>query len=161
MEQALEQAIAMRKSGEYKAANELLLTLAQEFPHDASIHYHCAWSFDLLGEESKALPFYENAIRLGLPSDELEGAFLGLGSTYRTLGAYKKSKKVFQLAMESFPHNNAIKTFYAMTLYNLAEHRQAMELLLRCLIETTSSKEIQSYQKAIDFYADKLDETWK
>jgi hypothetical protein len=42
-----------------------------------------AWNFDLLGEESKSDPFYEKAIHLVLSSNELEGALLGLGSTYR------------------------------------------------------------------------------
>lgn len=48
-----------------------------------------------------------------------------------------------------------------MTLYNLKEHSKAMELLLKCLIDTTSDDEIISYKKAIKFYSDKLDEIWK
>jgi len=161
MEKELERAIAIRKKGNHKESNELLVKLVQDFPNNASINYHCAWSFDLLGDESNAVPFYENAIKLGLSSSELEGALLGLGSTYRTLGEYEKSKRIFQRAMESFPNNKAIHTFYAMTLYNLEEHSKAMELLLKCLIDTTLNEEILSYKKAIAFYSDKLDETWK
>ena len=48
-----------------------------------------------------------------------------------------------------------------MTLYNLSEHKKAMEFLLKCLIDTTTDSEILSYKKAINFYADKLDEMWK
>ncbi|GGA90865.1 tetratricopeptide repeat protein [Ornithinibacillus halotolerans] len=161
MEKELGNAIDLRKNGNYKESNELLLKLVQEFPDHASINYQCAWSFDLLGEEAKAVPFYEKAIRLGLPSMELEGALLGLGSTYRTLGEYEKSKSTLLKGIELFPNNKAIQTFYAMTLYNLHEHSKAMELLLKCLIETTKDPEIISYQKAIDFYSDKLDEVWK
>ncbi len=47
-----------------------------------------------------------------------------------------------------------------MTLYNLNEHSKAMELLLKCLTETTKDAEIISYKKAIDFYSDKLDKIW-
>ena len=90
----------------------------QEFPNDASINYQCAWSFDLLGEESKAVPFYENAIKLGLSSKELEGALFGLGSTYRTLGEYEKSKSIFLKGIESFPNNRAIQTFSVKLIYN-------------------------------------------
>ncbi|MEC2158829.1 tetratricopeptide repeat protein [Virgibacillus halodenitrificans] len=161
MEKELERAIAIRKSGNHKESNELLMRLVLDFPDNASINYHCAWSFDLLGEESKAVPFYEKSIRLGLALNELEGALLGLGSTYRTLGEYEKSKETFQKGIESFPNNKAIQTFYAMTLYNLKEHSKAMELLLKCLIDTTSDDEIISYKKAIKFYSDKLDEIWK
>ena len=48
-----------------------------------------------------------------------------------------------------------------MTLYNLKEHSKAMELLLKCLISTTNDNEILSYKKALHFYSDKLDQTWK
>lgn len=161
MEKEVDEAIDLRKSGNYKESNELLMKLVQWFPDDASINYQCAWSFDLLGEESKAVPFYENAIKLGLPSKELEGALLGLGSTYRTLGEYEKSKSTFLKGIESFPNNRAIQTFYSMTLYNLNEHSKAMELLLKCLIDTTTDDEILGYKKAIDFYSNKLDEIWK
>ncbi|WP_059173351.1 tetratricopeptide repeat protein [Bacillus sp. FJAT-27445] len=161
MEMELEKAVALRNSGHHKESNELLIKLVQEFPDHASINYHCAWSFDLLGEESKAVPFYEKAIQLGLSSIELEGALLGLGSTFRTLGEYEKSKSIFLKGIKTFPNNKAIQIFYSMTLYNLNEHSKAMELLLKCLIETTNDDEIVKYKKAIEFYSNKLDETWK
>lgn len=157
----LEKAINLRKNGNYKESSELLIKLVKEYPNNASINYQCAWSFDLLGEESKAVPFYEKAIELGLSSTELEGALIGLGSTYRTLGEYDKSKNIFLKGIESFPDNRAIQTFYSMTLYNLNEHSQAMELLLKCLIDTTTNDEILKYKKAIGFYLNKLDEIWK
>jgi tetratricopeptide (TPR) repeat protein len=161
MEKELEKAIDLRKSGNHKESKNLLMALVQKFPDNASINYQCAWSFDLLGEESKAVPFYENAIKLGLSSKELEGALLGLGSTYRTLGEYEKSKSTFLKGIELFPNNRSIQTFYSMTLYNLNEHSKAMELLLKCLIDTTTDDEILKYKKAIDFYSNKLDEIWK
>lgn len=156
----LENAISLRKEGNYKASNEILIKLVKGFPENAPINYQCAWSFDLLGEETKAVPYYEKAIHLGLSKEELEGAYIGLGSTYRTLGEYEKSKNVFLKAMEAYPANRAIKTFYAMTLYNLNESNRAMELLLKCLIETTNDPGILDYKNALTFYSDKLDQTW-
>lgn len=157
----LDKAIDLRNSGNHIKSNELLMKLVQKFPDNASINYQCAWSFDLLGEESKAVPFYEKAIQLGLSLKELEGALLGLGSTYRTLGEYEKSKGIISKGIELFPTNRAIQTFYSMTLYNLKEHSKAMELLLKCLIDTTTDEEISKYKKAINFYSNKLDEIWK
>lgn len=152
--------IELREIGNHKKSNQLLLKLVQDFPDDASINYQCAWSFDLLGEETKAVPYYENAINLGLSSEELEGALLGLGSTYRALGEYEKSKSTFLKGIENFPNNRVIQVFYSMTLYNLNEHSKSMELLLKCLVETTSDNEILEYKRAIDFYSDKLDDVW-
>ncbi|WP_117149131.1 tetratricopeptide repeat protein [Paraliobacillus zengyii] len=161
MELNLENGIKLRKNGKQEESNELFKKLVKEFPDNASITYHCAWSFDLLGEESKAVPFYENAINLGLSSEELEGAILKLGSTYRTLGEYQKSENTFVRGIDLFPNNKAIQVFYAMTLYNLKNQEKAMELLIKVLINTTNDEEIISYKKAIDFYSDKLDEVWK
>ena len=47
-----------------------------------------------------------------------------------------------------------------MTYYNMGEHSKAMELLLTSLVETSKDEGIVSYERAIRFYADKLDETW-
>ncbi|SDY58095.1 Tetratrico peptide repeat-containing protein [Evansella caseinilytica] len=160
MKKELDKALDLRKSGIYKESNEILIKMVQKFPNNASINYQCAWSFDLLGEERKAVPFYENAIQLGLSSKELEGAIIGLGSTYRTLGEYAKSKGIFQKGIDTFPNNRAIQTFYSMTLYNLKEHNKAMEFLLKCLLETTKDTQIINYKRAIAFYSDKLDEIW-
>ena len=153
-------AINLRDAGRKKESNEILVKLVEKFPDDAFINYQCAWSFDVLGSESEAVPFYENAINLGLSGKELEGAIVGLGSTYRTLGEYEKSKQVLLRGMDLFPNNKAIQIFYSLTLYNLKDHDHAMELLLTCLIDTTTDKGILSYKKAINFYSDKLNEIW-
>ncbi|PYZ94701.1 hypothetical protein CR194_03990 [Salipaludibacillus keqinensis] len=154
-------AMDLRKRGNLKASNEIFVSLVKESPNDPYMNYQCAWSFDTLGEEAQAVPFYERSIKLGLAGKDLEGAMLGLGSTYRTLGEYEKSKDILKKAVEVFPGNKAIQVFYSMTLYNLSEHQAAMEILLNCLTDTTDNREIKSYKKAIDFYSDKLDEVWK
>ncbi len=157
----LARAIQLRTENKKQASNQLLLQMIEQYPNDAVVHYQCAWSFDVLGEELKAVPYYEKAIKLGLSGADLEGAFLGLGSTYRTLGEYEKSEQVFLQGIALFPTNKALQVFYAMTLYNLQQHHQAMELLLQCLADTTTDDEILRYQKAIHFYASQLDKVWK
>jgi hypothetical protein len=72
MEKELDKAIDLRMNGNYLESNKLLIKLVQEYPDNASINYQCAWSLDLLGEEAKAVPYYENGIKLGLPSTELK-----------------------------------------------------------------------------------------
>ncbi|WEG19077.1 tetratricopeptide repeat protein [Alkalihalophilus pseudofirmus] len=161
VEREIKKAISYRQNHEYNESNKLLLELVRQHPDHAITNYQCAWSYDILGEESLAVPYYKKAISLGLPEKELQGAYLGLGSTYRTLGLYGLSKETFCNGISNFPHNKALQTFYAMTLYNLNEHNKAMDLLLNCLVKTTSDPEIKLYQKAIEFYSDKLDQVWK
>lgn len=160
MNTQLELAVKLRQEGKLIESNQLLVEMVKKEPQDAQLNYQCAWGFDVLGEELKAVPFYEKAIKIGLAGEDLENALLGLGSTYRTLGKYEKSKQVFQLGVTLFPNNRAIRVFYSMTLYNLNDHKTAMELLLKCLVETASDANIENYKRAIDFYADNLDEVW-
>lgn len=109
--QILSQAINLRKIGKHVESNKLMLELINVFPENPNLNYQCAWSFDLLGEEEKAVPFYIKAIDFGLTGRHLEGALIGLGSTYRTLGKYQESKKVLLKGIDLFPTNNAMKTF--------------------------------------------------
>lgn len=158
----IEIAIDLRKSGKPEEALSLLLSMASddEYSKEPDLHYQIAWTFDSIGKESDAVSYYEKAILLGLKNDR-EGAFLGLGSTYRCLGEYTKSLEVFTKATSEFPENKALKTFQALTLYNLKRPAESIAILLELLLTTTSDKEILSYEKALRFYSDKLDETWK
>ena len=156
----LEDAIQLRSEGRLEESNAQLVSLAIDEPNNPMLLYQCAWSFDVLGQETNAIPYYENAIALGLTGEDLKGAFLGLGSTYRAIGAYANSKAVFQKARNVFPQDNAIKTFYAMTLYNLGEHASAMQLLLAIIAETSADSNVQEYQKAITLYSGDLEKVW-
>jgi tetratricopeptide (TPR) repeat protein len=161
MNRKIEEAIALRESGEYAASIERWKRLIGEEPDNGFLHYQCAWSHDAMGLESEAVPYYENSIQLGLDDKDLQGAYLGLGSTYRTLGEYEKSKSVFEKGIGRFPENKVLSVFYSMTLYNLNEHSQAMELLLTCIGESSQDSTIEPYKKAITFYAGQLDVVWK
>jgi len=78
----------------------------------------------------------------------------------RTLCQYDKSQIVFEKGIEQFPENKAMEIFYAMTLYNVGKYREAIEVLLTSLAQSTNDSETLSYKTAIEFYADKLDQTW-
>lgn len=160
MNSKLNYAIQLRDLGKNKEWNQVMVELVKGFPHEPLIQYLCAWSFDRLGKEIVAVPHYESAITQGLTGEDLEGAYLGLGSTYRTIGKYLDSKAVLEKGMEVFPGNHALKVFYAMTLYNLNEHEKALELLLTSLVETTNNEDALRYKRAIQFYSDKLNQTW-
>lgn len=135
-------AIELREKGQLKESNEILIKLVKDYPNNPTINYQCAWSFDVMGLEKEAIPYYEKAILLGLQDEDLRGAFLGLGSTYRTLGQYQKSKEVLEKGLARFTDD------------------RAMEILLIHLAYTSSDENIKAYKKAIEFYSNKLDRIW-
>jgi Tfp pilus assembly protein PilF len=154
----LEKTKELRSQGSFEKTMAHLAEVLEQQPLSASVHLQIAWTHDALGKEHDAAPAYEKAIQLGLQGEELKDAYLGLGSTYRTIGEYEKSKDVFQKALATFPDYRPFKVFLSLTLYNLAEHSKSMEILIKELIETTSDESIRSYSKALMFYSDKLDE---
>lgn len=160
MKQALEAAIALRNAGQAEEARIMLLGLLAENDTDAELFYQLAWTHDVLGLERAAVPYYERSLALGLAPEPRAGALLGLGSTYRTLGDYSRSKTVLEQGVSEFPEQKEFGVFLAMTLHNLGKHSQAMELLLKLLAETSADEGIAGYKKAIAFYADKLEQVW-
>ncbi len=150
----------LRAKDQHEKARELLVRLALEFPTNPVVQYKTACVYDYIGQEKEAVPYYLAAIENDLPGDDLRGAYLGLGSTYRTLGQYAESKKILQAGLGQFPDANEMKIFLAMTLYNLGEHHEAVSSLIKILAETTSDEKIIDYERAILFYAEDLNKKW-
>lgn len=139
---------------------EGLLALRTANPGDPGISYRCAKAHDRAGLEREAVPLYLEAIDNGLDGDDLRGAFLGLGSTYRAIGEYEKAMEIFDRGLERFPEAEEFVVFRAMARYNLGEPSTALSDLLKTLAEHSDSEWIKRYRRAIEFYADRLDETW-
>lgn len=157
----MQQAIELRKNGQAEQAKTILLNLLSSDPNDPVLLYQVAWTYDNLGLEAQAVPYYEQALANGLQGEDRQGATLGLGSTYRTLAHYDKAAALFKQAIQDYPEAREFKVFYAMVLYNLEQYAEGMQLLMTELAETTSDKGIEQYQRAILFYADKLDQVWE
>lgn len=148
-----EQAVRFREAGD----REAIVDLCRRSPGDARIAYQCAWTHDKLGLEAEAVEFYEAALENGLEGEERQGAYLGLGSTLRCLARYEESLAMFELGLAEYPEDRALKVFRCLTLYNLGRHREAMGTLLAELVETTGDERLQSYRRALGYYAENLE----
>ncbi|PTM56500.1 tetratricopeptide repeat protein [Desmospora activa] len=141
-------------------AQKRLLQLVKDHPDDPEVLIHTAWVHDSMGLEREAVPYYVKALEFGLSGDDLCGALLGLGSTYRCLGEYEAAVETLKKGVAMFPDHRGMKVFLSMALYNTGQHRDAMELLLQQLLETSDDPTIETYHRALSFYAERLDETW-
>lgn len=148
-------------------ARALLLDLLAAYPDEAEITYQLAIVHDNLGLEREAIPYYLQTLEQGLSGLDTatalmkrERAFLGLGSTYRGLGEYRHAEETLRQGLSEFPQSRALQVFLAMALYNTQQYREAMELALTNLAETTADESLRYYTRGIVFYAQHLDETW-
>ncbi|TVX92570.1 tetratricopeptide repeat protein [Paenibacillus agilis] len=156
----LKQAVQLRQESQLESSLQLLVKLANNYPDEGVVQYQCAWAHDALGKEISAVPYYVRALSLQLTDEDRRGAYLGLGSTYRAIGEYEKSKVLLEEAIAHFPDAREFKVFYALALYNLNYHEESTSLLLRQLVETTQDAHISQYNRALLFYADHLNEVW-
>lgn len=152
----LDAIIGARHGGQVKQVLQRLQELDRRFSNVAEINYQLAWTCDVLGRESDALPYYEKAVALGLPENELSGALLGLGSTLRNLGQPERSAEVLRSGRAQFPDNREFDVFLALTLHELGRHGEALQLVLEALCDTTEDPGLTAYQRALRHYAGKL-----
>lgn len=138
----------------------MLVQLAALSPSDAELQFEAACVHDFLGEEATAVPYYLAAISGDLTEEHLRSAYLGLGSTYRTLGRYAEAEATLRQGLERFPQANEIKVFLAMVLHNLGRSKAAVESLLVVLAETSADSRVQAYRQAIVFYAQDIERAW-
>ncbi|MBC2329114.1 tetratricopeptide repeat protein [Listeria swaminathanii] len=152
--------LTLLQNGDYETARTTALRELKNNPESAELHYFAAWAHDALGKEDAAIPFYEKALALGLPDADRKEAYIGLGSTYRITGQPEKASLLFQKALQEFPENNALRTFFIMAKYNQGLEKEALQEALLLLTNTTNDENILSYKKAIQFYAQDLDATF-
>lgn len=153
------EAVALRDAGELEASRALLLALVASYPDDPVVNYHAAWTHDRMGLETEALPFYERAIAGGLADDDLRGALLGLGSTYRVIGRDADAVRTLADGVACFPEDAAMRTFYALALHSAGEHTRATREFLRVIIETDSPR-IERFRRPLTLYMEHPDELW-
>lgn len=158
---SIEIGIKLREQGQAEEALALFMTLLVSEGGNAQLQYQIAWCLDVLEREKEAIPYYEKAIAVGMNDTEMIGAFLGLGSTYRTIGEYQRSLEIFNRAILRYPNHNEFKVFRAMTHYNLGHFEEAMRELLVVIAETSSDENVIAYKRAIAFYSDKLNQIWE
>ncbi len=156
----VQEAKALRHQGRHEEARALLVQLCKHSPQDAELNYATACVHDFLSLEAEAVPYYRAALAGDLSAESRQGAFLGLGSTYRTLGQYAAAHATLTAGVQAFPQARELQVFLAMTLYNLGDAKAAVQSLLVQLAQTSCDKGIQAYQGAIELYAGDIDRVW-
>lgn len=152
----LDAVVGARAHGQSEEIIPRLQSLDARHPNVAEINYQLAWSCDTLGRAAEALPYYEKAIALGLPPNELSGALLGLGNTLRALGQSARAAEVLRSGKSQFPENREFDVFLALALHDLGKHAETTQLLIDVLCDTTEDPGLTAYQRAIRHAATKL-----
>ena len=152
----LDAIVGARAHGQAEEIFPRLQQLDAKHPNVAEINHQLAWTCDVLGRAPEALPYYEKAIALGLPPNELSGALIGLGNTLRALGQLARSAEVLRSGQAQFPDNAEFAVFLALTLHARKEYGEALRVALDTLCNTTEDPGLTAYQRTIRHEAAKL-----
>ncbi|KXU37914.1 hypothetical protein AXK11_01845 [Cephaloticoccus primus] len=104
---ALDAIMGARHGGRVEEMLKTLHDLDRRHPNVAEINYQLGWTYEVLERAAEAIPFYEKAIALGLPENELCGALLGLGNTLRIVGTAGSEQE--PSSAEPHSHGSTIK----------------------------------------------------
>jgi tetratricopeptide (TPR) repeat protein len=122
-------------------------------PQVAVAHYLAAWARDAQGLEADALVHYEKAFDLGLSGEDLRGALLGAGSTYRNLGQLDRSEELLRNGVRDYGDVSEFSAFLALTLYSSGRFKEAVSILLKLIGDTATDVHIKRYERALKYYA--------
>lgn len=160
IEETISRAKALRQQDELEESQSLLLSLLDEHPDDPLVLFEVGGSYDLLGEEKEAIPYYRKAIKAGLDGPDLQECLICLGSSCRVIGEFREAVDTLETAVADFPENNSGRAFLALAYYSNDQPEEAIRLLLELLLETTEDEDILAYADTLDYYKDNLDEEW-
>ena len=148
--------LGARHGGRTALVLSQLVDLDQRYPNVGEIQYQLAWSLDTLGRQAEAIPHYEKSLALGLPTNELSGALLGLGSALRSLGQAERSLEILDQGKAMFPEHREFDVFRALSLHELGRSSQALSLLLLALADTSEDVGLTAHQRVLRHHAKAL-----
>lgn len=148
----------LRQEDQLEASQELLFQLMKQYPDDPLVLFEVGGSFDVLGQEADAIPYYQEAIEAGLSGADLQECLVCLGSSLRVTGQFDEAVDTLEQAVAQFPDNNSGRVFLALAYYSQGEYEAATRLLLSLLLETTQDDDILAYSGALEYYKENLDE---
>ncbi len=157
MTNTIDEVIELRSKKEYIKAKEKMEDILTEDPNNAYYNYQMAWCLDNLGLEHEAIHYYHKAINNNLDLIYLKDAYIGLGSTYRSIGKYKEAEKILNEGLTKFDDSPVLKIFLAITHYNMNNNQKSVSLLIDTLLTNVENTEIHEYKNALKFYNENLD----
>jgi tetratricopeptide (TPR) repeat protein len=155
------EARALRRNDELEASQAILLQLLEAYPDHPLVLYEVGGSFDVLGEEPQAIPYYQQAVAAGLAGNDLQECLVCLGSSLRVVGEYEDAVAVLEQAVEQFPEKQSGRVFLALAYYSDGQEDKAVGTLLDVLLKTTTDTDILSFAGPLEYYKDNLDEVWE
>lgn len=130
--------------------------IVKKYPNSARAKFERGNVYDYLGQEIKAIPLYEEALRMGLKDEWEAYALLQLGSSLNNVGKLQDALSVLTEAETHFPHLLSISMFLGIILHNANRESEGMKTVLRAIMRQVKTTDLERYSFALDNYINKL-----
>ncbi len=154
----IQEARKLRRDDDLGASQELLLALLDDYEKHPLVLFEVGGSYDVLGDEEKAIPYYRRAVAAGLEGDDLQECLICLGNTLGIVGDLDESVTVLESALKKFPDRPSNRVFLALAYHYNNQPDDAVGTLLDVILRTTEDADIQAYAGTLEYYRDELTE---
>jgi tetratricopeptide (TPR) repeat protein len=144
-----------RLQDNFKDAYDLLAPLVVKESSNAFVHLEMGLTYDAMGKEVEAIPYYERALSIGLPFEERCVAMLCLGSSYRNVGDVEKARQILAKAIDEFPDHIGLRCFYSLAQFSAGEAGKAVGTLMDAILHI-SPETVKPFYKGLLHYRQEL-----
>lgn len=155
LEQRLEDVRALSNAGEAQAAHDLALELAKSFQADVRVQLAAAYACDRLGHETDSITYYERALKIGIPENELTKFAVCYGSALRNAGRLEEAVTWLSRAARQYPDRPVVLAFLALAYFSDGQAEQAFVALLDAALRD-NPEGFEGYARALREYRDEL-----
>jgi len=162
MEQGLNWTEINESGWRYKDAPTRLVQyfrdLVYKYPTTGRAKFELANALDYLGEETQAIPLYEEAISLGLSEEYQAYARLQLGSSLRNVGRFQEAESLLRDAERLYPHMPSISMFLALALHSSGRWNVSLKVALQAMLWHIKTHDVERCRPALENYIQELDD---
>lgn len=142
----------LKSKGRFAEAERQLKAWLEEDSDNPRLLFEVAVVLDNQGKEDQAIPYYERALSMELDVAHRPEAYIGLGSSLRTIGRIFESHQILSRALAEYPHHMALRVFYAMTLERMGNYGDAISQLMEVIAEAGKDESLDVFRPAIRYY---------
>ena len=119
-----------------------------------------AYEHDREGREREAIRYYDEAYRLGVPSDMKRRFLVGYGSTLRNVKRIDDSVAILAQAIAADPDYPAYAAFLALSLLDAGHPKAALATMLGAALDVARSGALDGYERALtEYHRELLDQS--
>jgi hypothetical protein len=147
---------ASREAGHHEEHLALARRFVASHPTDVRAQIEAAYGHDRNNLERQAIGFYDEAYRLGVPSELRRRFLVGYGSTLRNVGRIDDSVAVLAQAVADDPGYPAFAAFLALALLSAGHPKAGMAAMLGCALDVARPGAFEGYERALAEYQREL-----